>query len=200
MAPESDPRYIIIPGLPAPYKGVTEEVLTEIASDRIADFTSSVLIKMITENPALEWLVHASILTSAQSFVTLSNFAAYYEIFSRSAEKEGVPMIVVSKRTVTTWRKKYIGLSKQNLSLEELDKEVVRQMQERREKDTQKSAELGDFWDYIESVRLVMKKTGYSQAAINSVFNPLFTLQELLHEQERRNRELQAEAYRNFND
>jgi len=89
-------RLQILEKLPTPYEGITLEIFAECLFDPDT-FRKKVLKKMKQENGVLfEWVVNSSI-GSLNPEETLRWLLSYYEIFSRSGEKEGQGMLVISQ-------------------------------------------------------------------------------------------------------
>jgi len=179
--------------LPAPYEGVTDEVFLDLLTDR-GTFVKQTIENLKKENPHLVTFVVKSCNTSPDPELSLNWLLTYYEIYSRSARKNGQLILeVFEERIDSIFAEKDVLLSQipeddpesieKFLVEDELKKENIRQAE------IKASDELANFWASLRLRRLgQIMSSQRTELETKMVIEPVKQLAILLHAQEEANR------------
>lgn len=173
---------------PMPYEGVVHEILFEVVTDRLV-FIQRSLTKAISENPELKSLLLEDCFVSPNPDSSLSWALVYYEIYSRSAERLGRKMVVVSKDTITSifGEEKDVLTSLLKTGEERLMASHFARQESKIEeaivREAKTSEEFGLFWVLVKMYSVNLLESGKSGNEINLTLEPLHTLQRLFHKQ-----------------
>lgn len=179
--------------LPRPYKGVCKEIFSDLVIDR-ADFRRRSLGNLKGENPhLLDYIVREAMFSPDQD-ATLDWTLPYYEIFSRSAKKEGPPIVVVTEELIrSTHGQRLPGMERIDpgnvRQLERYVKEKIARWKGLEEKDIDRSEELLIFWTWFNLYLHKMRMMGTDMIAYpHMVFDCLYNVAEYLGSQAQANR------------
>lgn len=183
--PKELPRLI---GLPMPYEGVTEEVFFDYLMDR-QSFTKNALDNLKEENPHLLKYLIRDVMISVSPDESLGWVLMYYEILSRSAQREGAHVFLVSGDALAS----FSALELRDLTVGD-EEEALRYIHEKDEKqkglvqaELLKSKELGEFWSCItvHTTHVAFSYGSFERA--DEEVRIAYSLLEILKEQEKRN-------------
>lgn len=141
--------------------------------------------KMESENPNLVWLFGFSFVPHNTD---LSNkwTSIYYEIFAKSARKQNLPPMYVSKKTVTTYQR--LNQIQSGYSMDSSsDDNILEKMETKARKDRdldELNPELSKFWRSVDSDIAREKEIGTDDREILLTLHRVRTMQELLRKQE----------------
>ncbi len=184
--------------LPIPYSGATDEVLFELTLD-YTHFAMKAVGNLHHENPHLSNLL-IDCRDTANQTISLRYALAYYELLRRSAEREGVTIPVVSKKTLGALLEERVDRSQRSQQLEPKGqmvemRKIFSEVNSRIKKDRERSPELDMFWEEIKIQCMMLTRRGLDELSAFFVFEPLFTFQEALQRQTEAN--AMNEALRN---
>lgn len=179
--------------LPTPYEGVTDEILLELLADRDG-FVRRVISNLKEENPSLVEYIVKSCPTSPDPESSLNWLLAYYEIFSRSARKNGRIMFEVSRERIrSVFAERRATLDQVTEEDEEAQFEFYAEEDMKVENiiqaETESARPLAEFWITIKMRRLKQLMTvSKTEAEVDAILHPLHDLSLLLHSQEEANK------------
>lgn len=204
MSPENKPLFLIVPSLPNLYEGVSQEVLSEI-KDNPALFVIRAGRNMVRENPVFRHIVEHLMCVSPDFDTSISLLTGYYELYSRSAKKEDVPMMVVTEDlALRVIQKNLCDIREANSDLLDgkikflTEKSIAEK--KRVQKDVLISKELQIFWDYVNETISKMRDIGVSDKDIFLIMSALQIAHELFHVQDESNKTLQAKSFVRLQD
>lgn len=177
---------------PNPYAGVALEVFKDILTNREA-FRSKVMRQMASENEVLHDFVLKASMGSPNRELTLDWCLIYYEIFSRSARKEGEPMIKVTKETHDSMFQKEVTLlnmmtrgrpeAESERLLEQYRKKKEEDIENRKSRETNSNDELAVFWMTL-GTATVNQYYIFNSQSVSHIFEPVEQLSQLFELQE----------------
>lgn len=188
--------------LPNPYKGVTLEVFSDLLTDR-PEFARKAFTQLGQENPFLAKFIVRNCIASINREIALDWCLAYYEIFARSARRNGQQILLVEENTMKSFfdeELQDIEFAKKqgNLAMNELMRERSRLLEKAIDDDVrQNEEELGEFWTTLTQYRMQRLYNGKiiseehlsaTNQELENTFQPLLILRSLLHAQARSNR------------
>lgn len=178
--------------LPQPYEGVTQEVFFDLLSDR-ANFVKKALTNLLDENPQIAKLIIQNCISSPDPENSLNFALSYYEIFSRSARKNGQKLLIVTEDTFQA----DIGVQQRDLEsimhsptdISKYLQEQEKQKQQQISNEINQNDELGEFWATLKMWELHQVITGdKKQIEIEIILRPLYGVRSLLYNQQSANR------------
>lgn len=179
--------------LPQPERGIFKELKEELDANQAA-FTSKVISHAQLENPHLVKEI-AEILTElSDNDLGLAQylFCLYYEIFSRSARKQGFLLVEVSEETATN----YLDYTRQRLAKAKETKSPIEfglliHIEEEllTIEEIGESEELKQFWQHADNLRNNLRQKYGAAGAIllEHASIALYLTRGLLYEQQRKN-------------
>lgn len=178
--------------LALPYEGVTDKVFVDLLTDRVSFVRSSMQHVREQNPPLLDILVHLIVKSDRETI--LDWCLCYYEIYRRSAEHAGLPMITISQSLVDSiWAQedKQIQLSEQgdDQTIGDFFKRKEELQDERVNIECKKSKELEKFWAYLINFKAYsISHQKLPLFLINESFDIMYDIQEVFLEQEKVNK------------
>ncbi|GEM_PF-3605033 len=199
MTKEQHERRTFLPRLPIPYEGVADEIINEITLDDHQSklkFSLKVVEKLPDENPNLTQLIGMCANESSVPNISLGITFGYYEIFSRSATRLGVPMLRVyleAKRALLQEQSRIWSKAEKLETPEDLliaQQQIMTNLESDVGQDRQKSPELDKYWKFVDKTKeVVRERFPWSQSSLVNtyrakefylVFSPLYILHKSL--------------------
>jgi len=158
---------LVVPRLAVPYEGVTDEIGKEYISNPSA-FVSKVKKTLLQENPLLRETLFCSAMISPLPEYSEKWALTYYEIFSRSGRKAGLPLacFVNEKLWKTSTREMMRTMVDGTSSLSKFVKRLDNKLENARLKDEEMSIELKKFWRSIDEDKEKLINEGRSELAV----------------------------------
>lgn len=177
--------------LPQPYKGVTEEVFSDLLSDR-ANFVKKAFTNLLDENPQIAKLIIKDCITSLDPESSLNFALSYYEIFSRSARKNGQRLLMVTEDTfqsdISVQQRDLESIMNSPTDISNYFEEQEKQKQQQISNEINQNAELGEFWVTLKMWAVHQHIGGKKQIETELILISLYAVRSLLYNQQAANR------------
>jgi hypothetical protein len=195
MTPENNAGFLSGQGLPTLYDGVAQEVIDEMMDNSNFDnFTDSIYSKVKKENPNVIYIIDSVATVVPRPEQSVALLLSYYEMYSRSAQREGNPMMYITNEVIdyitAIEQDKEYGVLESEQALLEANQKGKKERKNAIHKDSELSSELEYFWGFVEWGENCLREIKEPEVSIDGWTYGVFLLRKIFLEQDRRNKAL----------